>query len=119
MISKRIGTSVTYFRLALNDSSIMVTKDHSSSLGSGLRIGFLGFLHMDVFNQRLADEFSVDVVVTTPSVPYRIEYSDGTVSEISSVAQWPIMERARSFKVLEPMVQITLLTPFEVGPLLK
>lgn len=91
-----------------------MSRDHSSSLGSGLRIGFLGFLHMDVFNQRLANEFNMKVVVTTPSVPYRIEFSDGSVTEISSVSQWPILERSRGFRVLEPMVQITLLTPFEV-----
>ena len=46
-------------RLRLNDSSVTVVKDQSSSLGSGLRIGFLGFLHMEVFNQRLNDEFNV------------------------------------------------------------
>ena len=69
---------------------------------------------MDVFNQRLSNEFNMNVVVTTPSVPYRIEYSDGAVIEISSVAQWPNLERSRGFRVLEPMVQITLLTPFEV-----
>jgi translation elongation factor EF-4 len=81
-------------RLSLNDASIAVTKDHSNSLGSGLRIGFLGFLHMEVFNQRLADEFNMRVVVTTPSVPYRIERSDGTITEISSVSNWCVLSRA-------------------------
>jgi translation elongation factor EF-4 len=103
-----------YCRLALNDSSITVSKDHSSSLGSGLRIGFLGFLHMEVFNQRLADEYTIKVVITTPSVPYKIEYTDGRIMEISSVAQWPDSERNRGFKVFEPIVKVTLMTPTEV-----
>jgi GTP-binding protein LepA len=54
-------------RLCLNDSSISVVRDQSSSLGSGLRCGFLGFLHMEVFNQRLQDEFNMQIVMTTPS----------------------------------------------------
>ena len=53
-------------RFILNDSSISVTKDQSTSLGAGLRCGFLGLLHMEVFNQRLSDEFDIDVVMTTP-----------------------------------------------------
>ena len=62
-------------RLCLNDSSISVTKDQSTSLGAGLRCGFLGLLHMEVFNQRLSDEFDIDVVMTTPSVPYIVQKS--------------------------------------------
>lgn len=61
---------------------------------------------MEVFNQRLADEFNMRVVVTTPSVPYRIEYADGTAEEISSVAGWPEESRSRDFRVYEPMVKV-------------
>jgi len=75
-------------RLCLNDSSISVHRDQSSSLGAGLRCGFLGFLHMEVFIQRLQDEFEMNVVMTTPSVPYVIEHSDGQVETISSVSLW-------------------------------
>lgn len=92
-------------RLCLNDSSLLVTKDQSSSLGSGLRCGFLGFLHMDVFNQRLFDEYNMEVVVTTPSVPYIIEQADGKKVEVSSVSNWPTCHE-RDFRVFEPMVQV-------------
>jgi len=100
-------------RLCLNDSSISVAKDHSSSLGAGLRCGFLGFLHMEVFNQRLSDEFNMQIVMTTPSVPYLVEFDDGTSKEISSVADWPVEGRNMRFTVSEPMVKVTLITPKE------
>ena len=57
--------------------------------GSGLRCGFLGFLHMEVFTQRLQDEFNVQIIMTSPSVPYKIEYPDGRVEMISNVGNWP------------------------------
>lgn len=101
-------------RLCLNDSSITVTRDQSSSLGSGLRCGFLGFLHMEVFNQRLSDEFNMDIVTTTPSVPYVIEYADGIREEISNISLWPKgSEKVKMYRVLEPMVRILLVTPHE------
>jgi elongation factor 4 len=99
-------------RLVLNDSSISVTREQSSSLGSGLRCGFLGFLHMEVFNQRLKDEFDMDIVMTTPSVPYQIHYEDGSPhKEISSVAEWPNPESktatsSSKFSIFEPIVKV-------------
>lgn len=110
-------------RLCLNDSSISVQRDQSSSLGAGLRCGFLGFLHMEVFNQRLHDEFNMDIVMTTPSVPYIIEYdkypgggpADQAATphreEISSVANWPLAGRDVAWTVHEPMVKVILITP--------
>jgi elongation factor 4 len=97
-------------KLLLNDSSVSVTRDQSNSLGSGLRCGFLGFLHMEVFNQRLKDEFNVEIVMTTPSVPYLIKYESGEVKKISSVSEWPQEERS-SCVVSEPIVKVTLVTP--------
>mmetsp|Transcript_20440 Transcript_20440/g.28111 ORF Transcript_20440/g.28111 Transcript_20440/m.28111 type:complete len:590 (+) Transcript_20440:144-1913(+) len=109
-------------RLCLNDSSISVVKDQSASLGSGLRCGFLGFLHMEVFNQRLKDEFDVDIVMTTPSVPYILEFDEdvrrgvekSTVT-VSCVSQWPVSTGSKnsnpSFTVLEPIVKVVLVSP--------
>lgn len=95
-------------RLLLNDSSISITRDQSASLGSGLRCGFLGFLHMEVFNQRLEDEFNMDVVVTTPSVPYTIKFDDDTCQTVSCVSDWPDADRNSRFRVLEPIVKVTI-----------
>jgi elongation factor 4 len=101
-------------KLRLNDSSISVSRDLSSSLGAGLRCGFLGFLHMEVVIQRLRDEFNMNVVMTTPSVPYIIEYeSDSKTVEISSVSDWPDVGMRRNWSILEPMVSITLISPRE------
>lgn len=57
-------------KLTLNDSSVDVNIDHSQALGQGWRLGFLGLLHMDVFEQRLKQEFMVDTIITAPNVPY-------------------------------------------------
>lgn len=51
----------------------------SSALGQGWRLGFLGLLHMDVFNQRLEQEHGTQVIMTTPSVPYKV---DGFITDI-------------------------------------
>ncbi len=48
-----------------------MTRETSSALGQGCRLGFLGTLHMDVFRQRLEDEYNADVIITAPTVPYK------------------------------------------------
>lgn len=58
-------------KLTLNDSSVEVNNDHSAALGQGWRLGFLGLLHMDVFEQRLQQEFLMETIVTSPNVPYK------------------------------------------------
>ena len=58
-------------KLQLSDASIKVEHELSASLGSGFRIGFLGLLHLDVFSQRLEDEYDQNVLITTPSVQYQ------------------------------------------------
>ena len=65
-------------RLTLNDASVSVEKESSSALGLGLRCGFLGLLHMDVFNQRLATEFSTPVITTAPMVRYKLRLVSGS-----------------------------------------
>ena len=59
-------------RLTLNDRSVSVNVESSLALGQGWRLGFLGVLHMEVFTQRLEQEFNAQVLVTAPSVPYHI-----------------------------------------------
>ncbi|NXT90766.1 GUF1 factor, partial [Anhinga rufa] len=58
-------------RLTLNDSSVTVHRDSSLALGAGWRLGFLGLLHMEVFNQRLEQEYNMSVILTAPTVPYK------------------------------------------------
>ena len=58
-------------KLTLNDASVQVNADASAALGQGWRLGFLGLLHMDVFEQRLKQEFLMDAIITAPHVPYK------------------------------------------------
>ena len=60
-------------KLTLNDASVEINIDHSAALGQGWRLGFLGLLHMDVFEQRLRQEFLTDTILTAPNVPYKGE----------------------------------------------
>jgi len=58
-------------KLNLNDASVSCVKESSNALGLGFRCGFLGLLHMDVFRQRLEQEFNTDIIITNPTVPYK------------------------------------------------
>uniref|UniRef100_A0A669CHC6 GTP binding elongation factor GUF1 n=1 Tax=Oreochromis niloticus TaxID=8128 RepID=A0A669CHC6_ORENI len=69
--SEYTGLRSAIERLTLNDSSVTVQRDSSLALGAGWRLGFLGLLHMEVFNQRLEQEYNASVIVTAPTVPYK------------------------------------------------
>ncbi|KAK3728987.1 hypothetical protein QZH41_019414, partial [Actinostola sp. cb2023] len=58
-------------KLTLNDASVSVHHDSCLALGQGWRLGFLGLLHMEVFKQRLEQEYDINVIITSPSVPYK------------------------------------------------
>ncbi|KAF0300885.1 Translation factor GUF1, mitochondrial [Amphibalanus amphitrite] len=104
-------------RLTLNDSSVSVQVESSAALGQGWRLGFLGLLHMDVFTQRLQQEYDSEVVVTSPSVPYKakifgaknIKKYRGDEIEINGPAQFPDVMIVSEF--MEPMVMGTIITP--------
>ncbi|KAH9258516.1 GTP-binding protein LepA [Batrachochytrium salamandrivorans] len=99
-------------RLALNDASVIIKPETSTALGSGFRCGFLGQLHLEVFTQRLEDEFGTSLISTAPSVSYEVLLKDGT----SYLAETPAQLPDQMFTVdhiLEPMVRCTLLTPHE------
>lgn len=103
-------------RLALNDRSITVQRESSMALGQGCRLGFLGNLHAEIFRSRLSEEYGQEILVTKPTVPYRITYSDGKSRMVSSPADFPSdAERStRSGVVLEePVVYGTLSCPEE------
>ena len=66
-------------KLTLTDRSVTVQRETSSALGQGCRLGFLGTLHMDVFRQRLEDEYDANVIITAPTVPYKSKHSPVTM----------------------------------------
>ncbi|KAJ1645223.1 Translation factor guf1 mitochondrial [Coemansia erecta] len=100
-------------KLTLNDSSVSVHKETSAALGQGWRLGFLGTLHMDVFRQRLEEEYDANVLITSPTVPYQIKFTDGTIKFIQTPADFPDTHTLQDFveSTMEPYVSATILFP--------
>lgn len=106
-------------KLTLNDASVTVEKNSSAALGLGFRCGFLGLLHMDVFKERLEQEYNVNVIATAPSVRYKIklEHHDDYI-DIESPADFP--ESNKIDEILEPTINATIITPDQyLGNLIK
>eukprot|EP01084_Bolivina_argentea_P164196 285492_1 len=101
-------------KLALNDGALSYEPEKSTALGSGLRMGFLGVLHMEVFQQRLMEEFGQSALVTAPSVPYTFVPGDGSdCRTILGPANWPTPQELsrHGAHIEEPVVRVSLLTP--------
>lgn len=98
-------------RLTCNDASVSISKESSTALGLGFRCGFLGLLHMDVFHQRLEQEYGAHVISTVPTVPYIFEYSDGSKLEVQNPALLPSNPKSRVTVCWEPTVIATIIIP--------
>ncbi|GLI68873.1 hypothetical protein VaNZ11_013419 [Volvox africanus] len=96
-------------KLLLNDASVVVKRENSEALGPGFRCGFLGMLHMEIFTQRLQQEYGASVVTTTPMVPYVLEMPDGISRTLESASEYPTDTRVSL--ILEPTVTATLISP--------
>ena len=104
-------------KLKLNDASFSYEPETSAALGFGFRCGFLGFLHSEIIQERLEREYDLDLVITAPTVRYRVVMNDGEVREIESPASLP--DPGLYQRLEEPMILATLHTPDEyVGPVL-
>ncbi|KAF8211977.1 P-loop containing nucleoside triphosphate hydrolase protein [Mycena galopus ATCC 62051] len=101
-------------RLALTDRSVTIQRESSSALGQGCRLGFLGTLHMDVFRQRLEDEHDANIIITAPTVPYKIMYKDSEVI-VSNPTDFPdaIDPSSKVKEVQEPVVKASIIVPEE------
>jgi GTP-binding protein LepA len=105
-------------KLRLNDASFFYEPETSAALGFGFRCGFLGLLHMEIVQERLEREFSLSLLVTAPSVRYRVTKTDGTLLEVDSPARLP--DPGAIEKMEEPVITATMLTGDEyVGAVLK
>ncbi|KAK8849772.1 GTP-binding protein LepA [Kwoniella newhampshirensis] len=102
-------------RLTLNDRSVSVQRESSAALSQGFRLGFLGTLHMDVFRQRLEDEYASEVIVTAPTVPYKVVYLNGSELFVSNPVDFPEVtdSKQRVAHVEEPMINATIFVPNE------
>ena len=96
-------------KLALNDSSFHTEPETSAALGYGFRCGFLGLLHLEIVQERLAREFDLELITTAPSVIYRLRMSAGTPIELHNPADMP--DETRIASIEEPWIRATILTP--------
>lgn len=105
-------------RLKLNDSSISFEPESSKALGSGFRCGFLGMLHMDVIQERLEREYDMNLIITAPSVIYKVHRTDGKITLIDNPSNLP--DPTYIDFVEEPYVRINVMLPQEyVGAIME
>jgi GTP-binding protein LepA len=105
-------------KLAINDAALTYEKDSSAALGFGFRCGFLGLLHLDVIQERLQREFDIGLVISAPSVKYKLNLKDGTTIEVDNPSYWPDPTNIDSAS--EPYIKASILTPEEyVGPVME
>ena len=96
-------------KLSLSDSALRFEPENSPVLGFGLRIGFLGLLHMDIIKERLEREFKLDLVVTNPSTNYQVRLNSGEEIEIKSASNLPDISSISEIR--EPWVKGEIILP--------
>lgn len=106
-------------KLTLNDASVSVEKKTSAALGLGFRCGFLGLLHMEVFKQRLEQEYGMSVIATAPSVLYKIKLKHvDTILSIENPSEFP--DPGTIEEIYEPIIDATIILPSTyLGGILK
>lgn len=96
-------------KLTLSDSALQFTLENSPVLGFGVRIGFLGLLHMDIIRERLEREYNLDLVVTNPSTDYQVSLSNGEELDIKSAADLP--DPSKITEIREPWIKGEIVVP--------
>lgn len=96
-------------KLSLSDSSLVFEPENSSALGHGFRCGFLGLLHLEIIQERLEREFDLDLIVTAPSVRYKINLKDGSSFDISSASEYP--DPSLIELIYEPIAKVEIIIP--------
>lgn len=105
-------------KLRLNDASFTYEMETSAALGFGFRCGFLGLLHLEIIQERLAREFDLDLIATAPSVIYKVTTNRGELKEIHNPVDMPDPVYVKEIE--EPWIRATILTPDEyLGSVLK
>lgn len=105
-------------KLSLNDASLVFNKETSKALGFGFRCGFLGLLHMDIIKERIEREFNINIILTSPSVIYRVHLTNREVVEVSNPSSMPPKEKIAFLE--EPYIKTNIFTPTEfIGPIME
>ncbi len=96
-------------KLSMSDSALQFEPENSPVLGFGVRIGFLGLLHMDIVRERLEREYNLDLVVTNPSTDYHVTLTAGDELDIKSASDLPDVSRVREIR--EPWIKGEIVVP--------
>jgi len=105
-------------KLNLSDSSLRFTPENSPVLGFGLRLGFLGLLHLDIVRERLEREYDLDLIVTNPSTDYEVKLTNGQELNIKSAADLPDVSEVAEIR--EPWIKGEIVGPVDyVGAVLQ
>jgi len=105
-------------KLSLSDSALQYVPENSPVLGFGVRIGFLGLLHMDIVRERLEREYNLELVVTNPSTDYQITLINGDEVDIKSAADLP--DPTKISEIREPWIKGEIVVPQEyVGSVIQ
>ena len=105
-------------KLSLSDSALQYEPENSPVLGFGVRVGFLGLLHMDIVRERLEREYNLSLIVTNPSTDYHVELLTGEQVDIKSASSLP--DPAKIKTIAEPWINGEIVVPKDyVGPVLQ
>ncbi len=105
-------------KLKLNDASLIYEKDSSAALGFGFRCGFLGLLHLEVVQERIEREFNLSIILTAPSVRYKIHLNSGETLEIDNPLEYPDATQVEYAE--EPYIDAAIITPTDyVGNIIQ
>ena len=104
-------------KLRLNDASLVFEPGNSVALGFGFRCGFLGLLHMEIIQERIEREFSLDIITTAPSVSYKVVKTDGTEIFVDNPSHLPPQSEIDHME--EPIVKVDIYSPPDyLGPIM-
>ncbi len=96
-------------KLSLSDSALQFEPENSPVLGFGVRIGFLGLLHMDIIRERLEREYDLDLVVTNPSTDYQVTLANDEEIDIKSASSLPDVSKIKEIR--EPWIKGEIVVP--------
>ena len=96
-------------KLKLSDSSLFYEPEHSQALGFGFRCGFLGMLHLEIFQERLKREFGLHIIATVPSVAYKVYQTNGKELVVKSPQDLPEVQQIDHIE--EPWMEVDIITP--------
>jgi GTP-binding protein LepA len=95
--------------LQIQDNSLQLEPIESNLLGPGFRCGFLGLLHQEVIQERIKQEYELEIITTPPSVTYQLNLHNGKVLEISNPQKFPSQSEIKS--ISELFISLTITTP--------